>query len=105
LVWVAVAACVALAVLSATGGLSVRRYSGAHVVARLAVAGRGLYFSRTPDGVWWRVRLRPCRRRCDDRSGWSEPPPDVGVREPRQPLGSGPLAGAVEVELPPANDA
>jgi hypothetical protein len=104
LLWVAVAACVAFAVLSATGGLSVRRYSGAHVVAHLAVTGRGLYFSRTPDGVWWRLRLRPCRRRCEDRSDWAEPPLDVGVREPRRPLGSGPFAGAVEVELPPADD-
>jgi hypothetical protein len=105
LLWVFVAACVSLAVLAATGGLSVRRYSGAHVVAHLAVAGRGLYFSRTPDGIWWRLRLRPCRRRCEDRSGWGDPPPDVGVREPRRPLGPGPLAGTVEVKLPPEADA
>ena len=103
--WVAVAACVSLAVLAATGGLSVRRYSGAHVVAHLAVASRGLYFSRTPDGIWWRLRLRPCRRRCEDRSGWGDPPPDVAVREPRRPLGPGPWAAAVDVELPPEDDA
>ncbi|HET9739084.1 MAG TPA: hypothetical protein VFP78_13285, partial [Solirubrobacteraceae bacterium] len=85
--WVAVAACVSTAVLAATGGLSVRRYSGAHVVAHLAVAGRGLYFSRTPDGIWWRLRLRPCRRQTDDRFSCDDPPPDVAVREPRRPLG------------------
>jgi hypothetical protein len=88
----------ALVVLATTGGLSVRCYSGTHVVAQLAIAGRGLYFSRTPDGAWWRLRLRPCRRVCEDRGGWSEPPPDSGVREPRRPLGPGPIAGAVEVD-------
>jgi hypothetical protein len=103
--WVAVAASVSAAVLAATGGLSVRRYSGTHVVARLAIAGHGLYFSRTPDGIWWRLRLRPCRRRCEDRSSWGDPPPDVAVREPRRPLGPGPLAGGVEVELPAEDDA
>jgi hypothetical protein len=101
--WAAVAASVSIAVLAAMGGLSVRRYSGAHVVAHLAVAGRGLYFSRTPDGIWWRLRLRPCRSRCEDRSGWGEPPPDVAVREPRRPRGPGPLAAAAEVELPPTD--
>ena len=101
LFWVAVAACVSFAVLVATGGLSVRRYSGSHLVAHLAVAGRGLYISRTPDGLWWRVRLRPRRRRCEDRSGWDDPPPDVAVREPRRPLGPEPFSAATELELPP----
>jgi hypothetical protein len=91
----------ALIVLAATGGLSVRRYSATHVAAQLAFSGRGLYFSRTPDGAWWRVRLRPCWRTCEDRSGWGEPPPRSGVREPRRPLGPGPIAGAVELERPP----
>jgi hypothetical protein len=81
---------VAVIVLTASRGLTVKRYSGAHLVAQLAVRGRGLYFSRTPDGVWWRLRLRPCRRVCEDRGGWGEPPPDSGVREPRRPLGPGP---------------
>jgi hypothetical protein len=81
---------VAVIVLTASGGLTVKRYSGAHLVAQLAGRGRGLYFSRTPDGVWWRLRLRPCRRVCEDRWGWGEPPPDSGVREPRRPLGPGP---------------
>ena len=91
----------ALIVLAATGGLSVRHYSATHVAAQLAFSGRGLYFSRTPDGAWWRFRLRPCRRTCEDRSGWREPPPRSGVREPRRPLGPGPIAGAVELERPP----
>ena len=89
-------------ILTATGGLSVRRYSGSHVVAELAVGGRGLFFSRTPDGVWWRLRPRPCRRVCEDRGGWGEPPPDSGVREPRRPPGPGPLAGLVELDPPRA---
>ena len=91
----------ALVVLATTGGLSVRRYSRSHVAVQLAISGRGLYFSRTPDGAWWRVRLRPCRRTCEDRSGWGEPPLRSGVREPRRPLGPGPIAGAVELERPP----
>lgn len=62
LLWLLSVSLVAFAVLIASGGLSVRRYSGSHVVAQLAIGGRGLYFSRTPDGVWWRLRLRPCRR-------------------------------------------
>jgi hypothetical protein len=36
----------------------------AHAVTarRYSLAGRGVFFSRTPDGMWWRVRLRA--RRC-----------------------------------------
>jgi hypothetical protein len=34
-------------------GLRVRRRGPGHVVAQLTLAGRGLYFSRTPDGDWW----------------------------------------------------
>ena len=102
LVWLLLALLIVFAVLIATGGLRVRRYSGSHVVAQLAVGGRGLYFSRTPDGVWWRLRLRPCRRVCEDRGGWGEPPLDGGVREPRRPLGPGPHAGLVELDPPRA---
>jgi hypothetical protein len=91
----------ALVVLAAMGALSLRRYSATHVAAHLAIAGRGLYFSRTPDGAWWRLRLRACPRTCEDRSGWGEPPPASGVREPRRPLGPGPVAGAVELRRPP----
>jgi hypothetical protein len=102
LLWVLSGLLLAVVLLTATGGLSVRRYSGTHVVAQLAVAGRGLFFSRTPDGVWWRLRLRACRRVCEDRGGWGEPPPDSGVREPRRPPGPGPLAGGVELDPPRA---
>ena len=94
------AAFAAVVVLTASGGLVVKRYSHAHVVAHLAVCGRGLYFSRTPDGVWWRLRMRPCRRVFEDRSGWGEPPPDSAVREPRRPVSPGPIAGAFELDEP-----
>ena len=90
----------ALLALAATGGLRVRRYSQSHVDAQFAIAGRGLYFTRTPDGVWWRLRLRPCRRVYEDRSGWGEPPPDSSVREPRRPLGPNPLTVAAKLDLP-----
>jgi len=85
---------------AATGVLSVRRYSHRHITAQLAVGGRGVFFSRTPDGVWWRLRLRPCRRRYEDRSGWPDPPPSGGVREPRRPRDPGPLAAAVGLDPP-----
>ena len=101
LLWLLLALLLAFVVLAATGGLSVRR-NGSHVVAQLAVGGLGVYFSRTLDGVWWRLRLRPCRRVCEDRGGWGEPPPDSGVREPRRPPGPGPLAGLVELDPPRA---
>jgi hypothetical protein len=39
---------VAVAALVGSGALRVRRYSAVHVDGRLAVAGRGLFFSRTP---------------------------------------------------------
>ena len=102
LLWLLSASLLAFVVLTATGGLSVRRYSGRRLIAQLAVGGRGLYFSRTPDGVWWRLRLRRCRRVCEDRGGWAEPPPDGGVHEPRRPPGPGPLAGLVELDPPRA---
>jgi hypothetical protein len=93
-------AATAAAVLAATGGLAMRRYSGSHLVTHIAIAGRGLYFSRTPDGTWWRLRLNPWRRVCEDRGNWEEPPPASGVREPRRPLGPGPLPGGVELDPP-----
>ena len=81
-------------------GTRVRRYSATHVAVRVTVAGRGLYFSRTPDGTWSRLRLR--RRRCPPTSFWAppEPPPQSGVREPRRPFGPGPSGAAVELDLP-----
>ena len=97
LLWLLLASSLAVVVLTASRGLSVRR-NGSHVVAQLVVGGRGLYFNRTPDGVWWRLRLR--RRACEHRGGWSEPPPDSGVREPRRPPGPGPLTGLVELDPP-----
>jgi hypothetical protein len=75
------------------------RYSKSHVTVELTVAGRGLDLSRTPDGTWWRVRLRA--RRCSNTVGWEapEPPPGIGVREPRRPFGPEPLSAAGEVNL------
>jgi hypothetical protein len=90
----------AVAALAESGVLRVRRYSRVHVEGRLAVAGRGLFFSRTPDGVWWRLRLRPCRRVLEDRNGWGEPPPEGGVREPRRPLGPPPRGDQIALDEP-----
>jgi hypothetical protein len=90
----------AVAALVGSGVLRVGRYSVAHVEGRLAVAGRGLFFSRTPDGVWWRLRLRPCRRVLEDRDGWGDPPPEGGVREPRRPLGPPPRADQIALHEP-----
>jgi hypothetical protein len=78
-----------LLVVGLAYGLRVRRYSRGHVVAELTVRGRGLYYSRTPDGIWWRIRLRA---RCGAPGPASPPvePPDAGVREPRRPRGPRP---------------
>jgi hypothetical protein len=46
----------------AAHAVTLRRYSPSHLVGELSLAGRGVFFSRTPDGIWWRVRLRG--RRC-----------------------------------------
>ena len=97
--WLLVGTFAVVVVLVATGGLAVRRRSASHVVAHLAVSGRGLYFRWTPDGACWQLRLRRCERVCEGRGG-PEPPPDSGVREPRPPLGPGPLAGVVELHPP-----
>lgn len=80
--------------------MRVHRYSQHHLVVELTLAGRGLYLSRTPDGTWWKLRLR--RRRCPHApsSEPPEPPGETGVREPRRPSGPGPLGAAVELELP-----
>jgi hypothetical protein len=90
----------AVAALVGSGVLRVRRYSAVHVDGRLGVAGRGVFFSRTPDGVWWRLRLRPCQRVLEDRDGWGEPPPESGVREPRRPLGPHPRADQIALDEP-----
>jgi hypothetical protein len=91
---------VVVAALAGSGVLRVDRYSPARVDGRLAIAGRGLFFSRTPDGVWWRLRLRHCRRMLEDRNGWGEPPPEGGVREPRRPLGPPPRADQIALDEP-----
>lgn len=78
--------------------LSVKRYSAAQLEASLTIRGRGIYFSRTPDGRWFKLRLRP--HRCDwPTTGNEGGPPDIGVREPRRP--TGPSRGSVaSLELP-----
>jgi hypothetical protein len=38
--------------------------------------------------------------RFEDRSNWGEPPPDIGVREPRRPRPSG--SGGAAILDPPA---
>src|SRR5215207_8846793 len=74
--WVAFAIAGSLAAATAlvlSGVVRIHRYSPAHVDGRLAVAGRGLFFSRTPDGVWWRVRVRRADGWCSrtERAGAS----------------------------------
>jgi hypothetical protein len=74
----------------------VRRCSPSHIVGEVALRGRGLFFSRTPDGTWWRLRLRA--RRCGAgmaSADQDDPPADESVREPRRPRGPGPATAAV----------
>jgi hypothetical protein len=97
--WLAAIVPIALAAALA-GGLRVRRFSPGHVTGRLTVAGRGIYFSRTPDGDWWALRLRRRCRATSPASGPTDEPPDIGVREPRRPPGAGPAAAAARLELP-----
>jgi hypothetical protein len=80
--------------------VSVRRYSRGHIAGEIALGGRGLFFSRTPDGTWWSVRLR--RRRCGmtHLADSGDAPPDGGVREPRPPPGSGPRSSAATLKPP-----
>ena len=99
--WLVFTAFVAVSVLAIPGGLRVRRYSRSHVIGHVAIGGRGLFFSRTPDGIWWQIRLRPRRCGSTPQTGCSDPPPDGGVREPRRPVGPAPVAGTVELEPPP----
>jgi hypothetical protein len=98
--WLLVVALAGLVVLTATGVLEVRRFSRTHLTAKLAIRRYGVFVSRTPDGTWWRVRLRPARCGWTLPMDWGEPPPDSGVREPRRPLGPGPAAGTVSVDPP-----
>jgi hypothetical protein len=94
---------VLLVVLAATlsllvAGVRVHRFSRGHLTVQVALAGRGLYVSRTPDGVWWAVRIR--RRRCAPASWYpgDEPPPASGVREPRRPIGPAPRTAADAID-------
>ncbi len=68
---------------------AITRHTRTHLTAQATLAGRGLYINRTADGMWWAIRLRARHpRRCGD---WlQDPPPDIGNREPRRPLGPGP---------------
>jgi hypothetical protein len=80
--------------------LTVRRYSPTHFTAELTIAGRGLYVSRTADGLWWRIRLRrSCSPvRCGDFP--DEPFEGAGSREPRRPRRPGPFAATVRLDPP-----
>lgn len=99
-VWVATAAGFVLGVLLANA-VGVRRYSRVHLEGHVALHGRGVFFSRTPDGFWWRLRLRARRRSCSAFPGPDDGGPDIGVREPHRP--SGPqLSGSVQLRAPGA---
>jgi hypothetical protein len=87
--------------VGATKTVSVHRYSRGHVEGEVAIRGRGLFFSRTPDGTWSKLRLRA--RRCNTTFpvDWDNgEPPEGGVREPRRPPGIGPRTGSVKLEPP-----
>lgn len=73
-----------------------KRYSPTHLEASVAIRGRGWFFSRTADGSWWSLRLRP--RRCSEPPS-REDPPDGGVREPPRP-GGPPLGPGRSLQLP-----
>ena len=94
---------VALTIVAGTAALlaaslRVRRYFPGHVTVQATIAGRGLYVTRTPDGSWWAIRLRP--RRCRPEVSWPDDlgPETGGVREPRRPIGPGPLAAADAID-------
>jgi hypothetical protein len=97
--WLMVAAGFVAGVVAAHA-VTVRRDSPSHVVGEVSVAGRGLFFSRTPDGIWWRVRLRGRDCTTTYPADWGDAPPDAGVREPRRPPGRGPLNAARALERP-----
>jgi hypothetical protein len=84
----------------AAHAVTARRYSPSHFVAELSLAGRGVFFSRTPDGVWWRVRFGGRRCTTTFPADWGDAPPDAGVREQRRPPGRGPLNAAAASQPP-----
>jgi len=100
--WLALAGAFFLGV-AAANAVRVRRYSASHIVGQVALGGRGLFFSRTPDGTWWKLRLHPRRRSCSTvyPADWGDDaPPDGEVREPRPPSGPGPLSASVQLQPP-----
>jgi hypothetical protein len=101
--WYALLVVLAATVSLLAASVRVHRFSSAHLTVQVTLAGRGLYVSRTPDGVWWAVRVR--RRDCWPAPWFpeEEPPPSSGVREPRRPIGPGPLAAADAID-PPQGD-
>jgi hypothetical protein len=84
--------------VGAANFVTVHRYSRSHVVGEVAVRGRGLFFSRTPDGTWWKLRLRARRCNTSGPADWGDAPPDGSVREPRRPPGLGPLAASAQLQ-------
>jgi hypothetical protein len=68
-----------------------------HVVGRVALGGRGLFFLSTPDGRWVKLRLR--RRRCRADEGRLDDGNGNGTREPRHPGPTGP--SPLELRLTP----
>ena len=100
-VWLAVGLAF-VAGLIVANALTVRRYSRGHLAGQFALCGRGLFFSRTPDGTWWKLRLRASVRRCNTTfpPHWGDDRPDGGVREPRRPAGPGPSSASVGLEPP-----
>ena len=86
----------ALALTAAS--LRVHRYSRGHLTVQATLAGRGLYITKTPNGAWWAIRLR--RRRCEPAGSWPDErgPEAGGVREPRRPMGPGPLAATDAID-------
>jgi hypothetical protein len=97
--WLAVAGAFAFGVVVANA-VGVRRYARHHLAGEIAPGGRGLFFSRTPDGTRWRLRLRPLRCSTTYPADWGDAPPDGGVREPRRPPGLGPLTASVKLQPP-----
>jgi hypothetical protein len=94
-IWLILALAVALALLVTARAVEWHRFSKGHFTVQFAIRDRGLYFSRTPDGTWWKIRLRTRDCECVYPSDWGDPPPDIGVREPRAPLPSGPGASGL----------
>src|SRR4051812_27826166 len=97
--WLAIAGAF-LVGLGLGNAVRVRRYSRRHIAGEIAIRGRGLFFSRTPDGTWWRLRLRARRCSSTGSGDWGEGPPDGGIREPRRPPGPGPLGAGVKLQPP-----